>query len=492
MEYLLQRLHILQGMHKMLDTNIFLKRFKHSCYHYLHLIKSIGFTTSLENYERRKLGIFNLLNFLQLLTGMIVPLIGLSQNSGFTYGGIFISCLPALTSIIVLYLNFRQQHEVALTCYFALYPFLTCVVFINGINLGNELFFILYGVLSVFFLRDIWHMLFTIAFSMISYFVLVVLWNQRQYSLAMSNLGMYRFNQALAGAFIFYGLYLIKKQTYSYQFSILRKNTALRQKNMEINLQRNLLIEKAALLTQQKEELGELNALKNKLFSVIAHDLKTPMYGLRNLFRNMEAMQLSSAEVQAFIPEVVKDLNYTTSLMENLLQWSKIQMEAHTIQHVPVDIQSLINEVILLLRLQTQAKQILIDNTASTPVIAMADKEMIGLVLRNLLTNAVKFTPQGGKITIGVNACEDFVEVYVQDTGTGISKEALQKINENNYFTTKGTASESGTGLGLMLCRDFLSRNSGQLFIESKIGEGSTFSFTLPAGELSSSANSPV
>jgi signal transduction histidine kinase len=139
--------------------------------------------------------------------------------------------------------------------------------------------------------------------------------------------------------------------------------------------------------------------------------------------------------------------------------------------------------VILLLRLQTQAKQILIDNTASTPVIAMADKEMIGLVLRNLLTNAVKFTPQGGKITIGVNACEDFVEVYVQDTGTGISKEALQKINENNYFTTKGTASESGTGLGLMLCRDFLSRNSGQLFIESKIGEGSTFSFTLPAGE---------
>jgi len=324
-------------------------------------------------------------------------------------------------------------------------------------------------------------MLFTIAFSMISYFVLVVLWNQRQYSLAMSNLGMYRFNQALAGAFIFYGLYLIKKQTYSYQFSILRKNTALRQKNMEINLQRNLLIEKAALLTQQKEELGELNALKNKLFSVIAHDLKTPMYGLRNLFRNMEAMQLSPAEVQAFIPEVVKDLNYTTSLMENLLQWSKIQMEAHAIQHVPVDIQSLINEVILLLRLQTQAKQILIDNTASTPVIAMADKEMIGLVLRNLLTNAVKFTPQGGKITIGVNACEDFVEVYVQDTGTGISKEALQKINENNYFTTKGTASESGTGLGLMLCRDFLSRNKGQLFIESKYGEGSTFSFTLPA-----------
>jgi len=480
MEYLLQRFHVLQGMYKVLDTNIFFKRTRHTFHYYLHLIKSIGFTASLENYERRKLGIFNLLNFLQLLTGLIVPLVGLSQSANITHGGIIISCLPALASIIALYLNYRGQYHASLTCYFALYPFLTCVVFINGINLGNELFFILYGVLSVFFLKEIWHMLFTIAFSMISFFVLTVLWNQRQYSLAMANLGMYRFNQALAGAFIFYGLYLIKKQTYSYQFSILRKHMALKQKNAEINRQKDLLFEKAAILTKQKEELGELNALKNKLFSVIAHDLKTPMYGLRNLFRNMEAVQLSGTEIQAFIPEVVKDLNYTTSLMENLLQWSKIQMEAHSVQHVPVDMQRLIQEVIQLLRLQTQAKEIRIDNKAAAPLTVMADKEMISLVLRNLLTNAIKFTPNGGHITVGTNTCEDFVEVFVQDTGTGMTKETLQKINENNYFTTKGTASESGTGLGLMLCRDFLSRNKGQLFIESKYGEGSTFSFTLP------------
>jgi signal transduction histidine kinase len=105
---------------------------------------------------------------------------------------------------------------------------------------------------------------------------------------------------------------------------------------------------------------------------------------------------------------------------------------------------------------------------------------MINLVLRNLISNAVKFTPENGRIAIGVNQLSYFAEVYVQDTGMGISAEALQKINESNFYTTKGTASESGTGLGLMLCKEFLAKNGGQMHIESKPGEGSTFSFTLP------------
>jgi two-component system sensor histidine kinase/response regulator len=104
----------------------------------------------------------------------------------------------------------------------------------------------------------------------------------------------------------------------------------------------------------------------------------------------------------------------------------------------------------------------------------------VNLVLRNLLSNAIKFTPQQGTIEVGVNQLNSFVEVYVQDSGTGISKEALLKINENNFYTTKGTASESGTGLGLMLCKEFLAKNGGQMHIESEIGKGSVFSFTLP------------
>jgi signal transduction histidine kinase len=346
---------------------------------------------------------------------------------------------------------------------------LTCVVYLNGINIGNELFFVLYGILSVFFLRDFGHILFTIGFSMISYYMLTVIWNQRQYELATANLGMYRFNQALAVVFIYYGLFLIKRENNSYQFRLLRRNRILHHKNVEIE--------------QQKNELAELNGLKSKLFSVIAHDLKTPMYALRNLFTQIEKQNLPAAEVKAFVPQVVTDLNYTVGLMENLLQWAKTQMDSFTIQSKPVDIQQLVREVIQLLQTQAAAKNIYMSCQSEDIIQVVADKDMISLVLRNLLSNAIKFTPESGRIEVGVNDCESFVEIYVEDTGMGISAEALQQINANTYYTTKGTANETGTGLGLMLCKEFLNKNGGQLFIESEAGKGSIVSFTLPTSE---------
>jgi two-component system sensor histidine kinase/response regulator len=108
------------------------------------------------------------------------------------------------------------------------------------------------------------------------------------------------------------------------------------------------------------------------------------------------------------------------------------------------------------------------------------DKEMIHLVLRNLLSNAIKFTPENGTVTAGVNENGFTVEVFIQDSGGGMSAEALSKIRGRNFYTTKGTANESGTGLGLMLCKEYLQRNNSQLVIETELEKGSIFSFTLP------------
>ena len=119
-------------------------------------------------------------------------------------------------------------------------------------------------------------------------------------------------------------------------------------------------------------------------------------------------------------------------------------------------------------------------NDAPPRVHGFIDKDMMNLVLRNLLSNAIKFTPEKGTISIGVHEHPSFIEIYVNDSGMGMSHEALAKIRNNDYFTTKGTASESGTGLGLMLCKEFLVKNGGQLYIESQPGEGSTFSFSVP------------
>ena len=292
--------------------------------------------------------------------------------------------------------------------------------------------------------------------------------------------GLYLVNQGVAILFIFYGLYLIKKENSVYQVHILDKNSDLQQKNVQIQKQADKISENAALLKKQTTELTGLNTLKNKLFSIISHDLKAPLYALRNLFSDVQQQNISPDELKKVIPDVVNDLNYTVGLMDNLLQWAKTQMQSEEVYPQKVDIGKLIKEVVELLRLQSEAKKIKIKRNTSEGIYGYMDKDMINLVVRNLVSNAIKFTPENGNISIGVHEKKSFVEVYVQDNGTGISQDALLKINNNDFYTTRGTASESGTGLGLMLCKEYLARNGARLHIESKMGKGTVFSFSLP------------
>jgi signal transduction histidine kinase len=436
---------------------------------FLETIKTTGSTLAMDDYEKRKLGIFNQLNFFQLVTGIVLPIAGLAHNNKLPALAWLVASMPAFISILVLWLNSRHHYDIALITYFVLYPVATSIVYLSGINLGVELSFVLYGILSVFFLQDISQMLFAVGLSMVSYFVLAVLCKIYTYQLATANPVFYILNQLLSIAFIFYGLFLIKKENTGYQFSILQ--------------QKEEIIKNETLLKQQTEELTELNALKNKLFSVIAHDLKSPMYALRNLFRNMQQYDLPADEIKKMVPEVVNELTYTTSLMENLLQWARSQMQSDAVKPQLIDISELMEDVVKLLRLQADAKKIKVELEAEPSVCSFSDRDMINLVLRNLLSNAIKFTPEKGLITMGARKADRGVEVFVKDTGMGMSQEALQKISLNNYYTSKGTIGESGTGLGLTLCKEFLIRNGGKLHIESEPGKGSIFSFILPASE---------
>jgi len=433
---------------------------------FLHKIRSLGVSPVLDDYEKRKLGIFNQLNFFQLVTGILVPVIGLFGAGKLPADAWAIASLPACVSFAVLMMNARGQTETALIFYFVFYPLLTCFIYINGLNLGVELSFILYGILSVFFLKDTGYMVFSIGFSMVSYFLLSVMLRDYHYQLRYINVMAFLINQALAIAYIFYGLYLIKRENLGYQINIVRQKAEITQQ--------------AELVKQQAVELEELNSLKSKLFSVISHDLKAPLYAMRNFFHNAREMRLPAREIREMLPDVIHDLDYTTGFMENLLHWAKSQMQSNAVRPQELDLNSLIEELIHLLRLQADAKQIVMERKTSIPLYAFADKDMINLVLRNLLSNALKFTPPGGRIIIGTHDYSTFTEIYVQDSGLGISQEEMKKINENNFYTTRGTASEAGTGLGLMLCKEFVARNGGRMMIESEPGEGSTFSFTLP------------
>ena len=445
----------------------------------LHYIKSLGYKDTLGQYELLKLGIFNQVNFFQLLAGAFIFCTCLFHHQ-FPWWACIIAAMPALVNALVLYLNKRYMHQSALIAYFILQPLVTSFLFMNSLNLGLDLYFILYGILAVFFLKEIGFMIFSICFSMLNFFILSVILKQFIYQLENINNFLYLVNEGVTIIFIFYGLYLIKKENAAYQVRILYKNNDLQQKNAQIQLQADKIKENASLLEKQTQELTELNALKNKLFSIISHDLKAPMYAMRNFFGEVQKNNMPARELRQMISGVVNDLNYTTSLMDNLLQWSKAQMQSDAVYPQKVDIGNLIAETIQLLNRQSSAKQIKIETDAVEGVFGFMDKDMLNLVLRNLISNAIKFTPEKGNINIGVHENCSIVEVYVQDSGTGISPEALKKINGNDFYSTKGTANESGTGLGLKLCKEFMARNGGQLYIESKLGKGSTFSFSLP------------
>ncbi|HEX2608188.1 MAG TPA: HAMP domain-containing sensor histidine kinase, partial [Flavisolibacter sp.] len=403
MDAIFQKLEQFQSKLRSLPFGETLDSFGSFLHKHLLQIKRIGSTSTMDDYERRKLGIFNQLNFFQLLTGLFIPVLGLFHHDKLPVSAWIFACLPGLTSILVMTLNHYRKFEIALLSYFILYPFFTCVVYLHGMNAGIGLHFILFGILSVFFLQDIGYMLFTVALSMISYFVLSVVIKDYIYEVSQENWLLYLLNQFFAIIFIFYGLYLIKKENTNYQRSILYKNKILRRKNIKIR--------------RQKMELAELNSLKNKLFSVISHDLKSPMYAVRNIFRNMHQHDLPAEEIKEIIPEVLNDLNYTVSLMENLLEWAKSQMQADMVRTQELDLSSMIRDVLQLLHLQAATKKVYIESKMDMPVYALGDKDMINLVLRNLLSNAIKYTPESGTIKVGVNATSSFVEVYVQDSG---------------------------------------------------------------------------
>jgi len=430
-------------------------------------IRTIGVTNDLDEYEKRKLAIFNILNCMAIFTGFLIPVAGLFNDDNFPPLAWIAAVSPAVISAFVLLGVYKRKYEQAKMVYFIFYPFLTSLAYASKIDIGIELFFFVYGVLAVFLLKRILHAIVAFCFSAFLYCIVALFWNDYEVRLVEVNPAFFVFNHILAVIFIFSSLYLFKTENNAYLASLSTQNMKLAAQKEEIE--------------KQAAELKELDHLKNKLFSVIAHDLKTPMYALRNLFRNMQQYDLPAEEVKLMIPDVVTDLNYTTGLMENLLHWAKCKMQSQGLKPQLLDISILIREVVQLLRLQADAKKVYLETKIDQPVYIYADKDMVSLVLRNLLSNAIKFTPENGKVCLGAIESSSFVEVFVQDTGTGMTEETIKQINANNYFTTKGTANEAGTGLGLMLCKEFLAKNGGRMFVESEAGKGSVFSFTLPA-----------
>ncbi len=248
----------------------------------------------------------------------------------------------------------------------------------------------------------------------------------------------------------------------------------------------NELISLNHKLQESEEQLQELNASKDKFFSIISHDLKNPFQGLLGyseiLARDID--MLSKDEIKEVAGDFHENAQNVFKLLENLLQWSRIQRGVIEFEPTEVDIDTLIRMNIDLLNGTARQKQITLAKESEPGTIAYADANMVNTVIRNLMTNSVKFTSSGGKISVRAERTGDEIEVSITDDGVGMTDEVQAKIFKiDSHHTTKGTANEKGTGLGLILCKDLVEKNHGHIWVKSNPGEGTTFFFTLPASD---------
>ena len=231
------------------------------------------------------------------------------------------------------------------------------------------------------------------------------------------------------------------------------------------------------------EELKLLNANKDKLFSIIAHDLRSPFHGLFGFTEILanDFESLTKSEVKNISQELYKTVRQQFKLLENLLDWSRLQIGRMDFQPIRISLYEKVALITELLIGNAIKKNITIINEIKDNITVWADEKMLNSILQNLVSNAIKFTPAGGQILLSCNVIEDEVEIAIKDSGIGISEADLELLFRIDVqHSTKGTSNEKGTGLGLLLCKELVEKQNGRIKVDSKPGEGSTFTFYLP------------
>ncbi len=272
------------------------------------------------------------------------------------------------------------------------------------------------------------------------------------------------------------------KKNESLQIRMNRKLERTVEKRTKKILNQNYELEfKAAELEDVNEELKRANQFKNKLFAIIGHDLRNPLGTMKGVLELNNKGQIEPEDMKLLSKDLEKSLNEALNMLDNLLTWALQHLE--DVRCVPCKISAYEiaqNNVELMLP-HAKRKGISIKNEADPELFLFADYEMMKLVFRNLLNNAIKFTEEGGSIRISSYSIDNMGRLVIWDNGVGISKEVLDKIKaEEDIISTPGTKNEKGTGIGLKLCKDFIRRNNGKIWIESVEGEGSKVTVELP------------
>ncbi|MEO9484895.1 MAG: two-component regulator propeller domain-containing protein [Ekhidna sp.] len=262
------------------------------------------------------------------------------------------------------------------------------------------------------------------------------------------------------------------------------RTTLLRNQKRLLEIQ---VEERSSEVVKQKEELEvkadelrKINEQKNKLFSIIAHDLKTPLNTIESVVPLIDPKILDSQNLEKIKQSINEQVSSVSSAMENLLVWAKSQLEGEIIQKSHFSLADVIHQKMTLFMPYAESKKIQLKTSASNKLTVFADENQVRAILRNLIGNALKFTKAGGSVTIHAATDDTEVKVSIADSGIGIAKDKIDGLFNVKMSASVGTGGEKGVGLGLLVVKDFVEKNGGTISVESIVGKGTTFHFNLP------------
>ncbi|MVN89895.1 tetratricopeptide repeat protein [Mucilaginibacter sp. HME9299] len=266
-----------------------------------------------------------------------------------------------------------------------------------------------------------------------------------------------------------------KAKRYSYELN-LRKEKIEQQVSLLDKLNNDIM--------QTNKQLEDDNELKSKLLSIITHDLRKPLANTQSIIHLVNMDLVTQDEARELFIQLEAQYNRVITLTDNLLFWIRGQVSGAAVELKPVNLHSVADDIIEEQKIPSNDKKITIYNRVDEDMNWMTETETIRIVFRNLLNNAIKFTPEGGSIEVYSAVTDTETCVTVKDSGIGISADVISRINGENYYTTKGTQNEEGSGFGLMLIRDLLKKHNGALKIASEPGKGSAFTISFPIRTL--------
>ena len=289
----------------------------------------------------------------------------------------------------------------------------------------------------------------------------------------------------LLGTAILIVLQFRQRATLLHKIGVWQNNQAKTEREKQIatdSLKAALEEQKAhqEAMDSRNKELIETNRIRTQMFSIISHDMRSPINSVLGLLNVLGEGNLQLDEAKVYANKARVRVQNTLEMLTNLLNWSRNQLDGAEIKPVKVDLNRLLARQLPIYQEIARQKKIIIENEIYEPVELYCDREMITIILRNLVSNAIKFTPAGGNITLGVVTMDERVSISVKDTGVGMDAKTKAKLFSSHLESKLGTNHEKGTGLGLKLCKNFVDLHDGNIFIDSAPNKGTTFRVVMP------------